>query len=760
MTAQTDLMAAAWKELHAGRPTEAERLGFALLQTNPNDAHGWYLLGTVHHSLGRPAEAIDSYARALRLRPDFPEVRLNRGTALLHLGRPEEAIADYQHALKLWPNSPEAHNNLGNAWERMGRHDAAEACFRETLRLRPDFPDAHNNLGNALRAQGRLAEAVHHLRRAVDLHPDYAEAHFNLGMVQCQAGQLDEAEASFRQALRLQPDVAEAWLSLGNVLRDRGRLPEALDCHVRAVQLRPTAAEAHNSLGSTFRDLGRTAEAEASHAQALRLRPDFAEGHNNLGAVLRDQGRLSAAEASLARALALRPHFPAALHNLGQVLLDQGRTGEAVASFRRALEQQPSYRVAHDGLLMTLQYRPGVTPEQLAAVHAEYDRRHPAPLRAQWRPHTNDRDPDRPLRLGLVSPDFGRHPVGYLLVRAAEALARRPGTVVCYSDRRTADDLTARFRASASVWSDTAGLADAALADQVRADGIDVLIDLAGHTAGNRLLTFARKPAPVQATWLGYVGTTGLEAMDYLIADDRHVPPGHEAHHRETVLRLPGGYTAYDPPTDAPEPGPLPALATGRVTFGCFNNPAKLSDPTLAAFAEILRRVPGSRLVLKYRGVDDPAVGTGVRDAFAATDIAPERVELRGGSAHADHMAAYRDLDTALDTFPYSGGVTTCEALWMGVPVVTLPGATFASRHGFSHITSVGLADELAAHDADDYAARAARLAHDLDRLADLRAGLRERVARSPLCDGDRLANELLAALRGAWRAWAYGGGQ
>jgi predicted O-linked N-acetylglucosamine transferase (SPINDLY family) len=439
------------------------------------------------------------------------------------------------------------------------------------------------------------------------------------------------------------------------------------------------------------------------------------------------------------------------------VLLNQGRLEDAAESFRRTLVLRPDFATAHDGLLLCLHYRAGVTPGQLAAAHAEYQRRYAAPLRASWRPHENDRDPDRPLRLGLVSADFGGHPVGFLLVRTAEALTLQPAAVLCYSDRRAPpDELTTRFRAAAAHWRDTAALTDEQLAERVRADHIDVLIDLAGHTGGNRLLAFARKPAPVQCTWLGYEGTTGLHAIDYLIADDRLVPPAADGHYRERLLRLPGGYACYDPPAHAPDPGPPPALATGRVTFGCFNNPAKLSQPALEAFAAILRRLPDARLLLKYRGLDDPAVSGRLLGRLAAAGVGPERLELRGASRHADYLAAFRDVDIALDPFPFGGGVTTCDALWMGVPVVSLAGDTFASRHGLSHLTAVGLASELVAWNVNDYVA----LAADLDRLAGLRAGLRERMARSPLCDAERLADELLAALRPAWREWASSPGE
>jgi predicted O-linked N-acetylglucosamine transferase (SPINDLY family) len=683
-----------------------------------------------------------------------------QGWQALQAGRPADAARLGRAAVETAPYESQGWLLLGAVCHTVGQLGEAAGCYQQALALQPALPEALANLGSVLQSLGRPVEAVDCCRRALVLRPEFPEAFNNLGNALHALGRPDEAETCFRQALALRPDYVEGFNNLGNALIALGRANEAEETLRRALALRPDFAEAHYNLGNAVGRQGRSGDAEACYRRALELRPAYPEAHSNLGALLLESGRPGAAEVSFRRALELRPDLPGAATNLGLSLRNQGRCEEAEVCLRQALAGCPDAVGTHDALLLTLHYRAGVTPEQLAAEHADYDRRHAAPLRADWRPHANGRDPERPLRLGFVSSDLGRHPVGYLLVRAAEALARRPCTVVCYSDRRTADDLTERFRTAASVWRDTAGLSDPALADQVRADAIDILIDLAGHTAGNRLLAFARKPAPVQATWLGYVGTTGLAAIDYLIADDHQVPPGAEVHYRERVLRLPGGYACYDPPAAAPDPGPPPALATGRVTFGCFNNPAKLSPPALAAFAAVLNRVAGARLVLKYGGMDDPAVSARLHAAFAAAGVAPERVELRGGSAHAGHLAAYREVDVALDSFPYSGGVTTCDALWMGVPVVTLPGTTFASRHSLSYLAGVGLADDLATSDVDDYVARAADLANDWNRLAGWRAGLRERMARSPLCNGERLADELLQALRVAWRAWAIGGSQ
>jgi predicted O-linked N-acetylglucosamine transferase (SPINDLY family) len=357
------------------------------------------------------------------------------------------------------------------------------------------------------------------------------------------------------------------------------------------------------------------------------------------------------------------------------------------------------------------------------------------------------------LRVGLVSPDFGRHPVGFFLIRCLENLDRSQVEVVCYNDRFAEDALTARFRSAAASWRPVHGASDLQLTEQILADRIDVLFDLTGYTAYNRLLVFARKPAPIQITWAGYVGTTGMEAMDYLLADCQEIPPEAEVHYRERVLRMPDGYVCYDPPAYAPTVAPLPALAGGHVTFGSFNNPTKLNPPLLQTWARILHRVPQSRLVLKFKGMDDPALARDILGQFAAQGIDATRIECLGWSPHAASLAEYGRVDLALDPFPYSGGLTTCESLWMGVPVITCPGETFAGRHALSHLTSGGLTETIAG-DLDEYVALAVKLAMDLPRLALLRAGLRTQTAQSPLCDGPRFAANWTRLLRGVWRDW------
>ena len=717
MATISEILSIAIRRHQAGQLQAAEESYRHILAVEPGNAQAWHLLGVVAHQVGRHQVAVEHIRRAIALKADEPMFYSNLGEAYRGLKMTPEAIASYQQALSLRPDLAEVHYNLGNALKDAGRPDDAIASYRRAIELRPDYAQAWNNLGNAHLAEKRPAEAVECFQRALQWRPEFAEAHNNLGLAVQALGRHAEAMASFRRALELNPRHAAACTNSGNVAGE----------------------------------LGNMAEAVAWYRRAVLLSPDFAEAHYNLGFALQRQGLLGESEACFRRAVEIKPDYPEAYNNFGVVLKDQGRLGEAVLCFQKAMQCDPRHTAAHSNLLLTLQYRSGVTLQELAVAHEEYQRMHAAPLRSQWTDHHDAGEAGRPLRLGFVSPDFRCHPVGYFFVRALENLDPAGCETFCYYDRPTRDRITARCEAAATTWRSVTGQSDRQIAEQIRQDRIDIHFDLAGHTAFNRLLVFARRPAPIQITWIGYEGTTGLEAIDYILADHSTIPEGAERFYREKVLRMPCGYVCYEPPAEAPEVGPLPAAGNGSIRFGSFNNLAKITRETVEAWSEVLRRVPASRLVLKYRGLGDETVCRRYAQMFAESGIASDRLELSPPAEYADYLAAYNQIDVALDPFPFGGGITTCDALWMGVPVVSLPGETFASRHSMSHLVSVGLTETIA-RDREDYIELAASLAGDLPRLGRLRAELRGRVAASPLCDGRRFAGELLRILRGLKR--------
>jgi predicted O-linked N-acetylglucosamine transferase (SPINDLY family) len=593
---------------------------------------------------------------------------------------------------------------------------------------------------------GRFAVAEQIYRQILQAEPQHAGALHLLGVMAHQAGQHAAAADFIGRAVAIDSSVPLYFNNLGEIYRILGRVEEAVTCCRRALQMQPDYVEAHYNLGVALQYQGKYREASACYRRALELHPEYADASNNLGVILLGHGRLAEAWQCCRQAIQHKPDCADAYNNLGHVLQNQGRLDEAIAGYRKALELRPDYSIAHSNILLWEQYRPEVTPARLAAVHAEWDRQYAAPLRSAWRPHVDRPDPQRPLRLGFVSSDFYCHPVGFFLVRILESLRAERCTIVCYSNGVRRDELTARFQAAAHTWREIHGLSDESLAQNVRDDGIDVLFDLAGHTADNRLLAFARKPAPMQITWLGYEGTTGLAAMDAILADGYEIPPREEEYYRERVLRMPDGYVCYDPPADAPPIAPLPAIERGYVTFASFNNPAKISPTVIEVWARILRRLPAARLVLQYRGMNETPVAGRFAAMLAAQGVDGSRVDYRGWSSRAESLAQYQGVDLALDPFPFSGSATTCDALWMGVPVVTCPGETFASRHSLSHLSNVGLRETIAG-DREEYVEIAAALAADLPRLAAIRAQLRPQMAASPLCDGRRFARNLMLLL-------------
>jgi len=782
-----EVFTVAANHLLAGRMKQAEAACRDLVKGYPNSAKAYQLLGDVLQRTGRAAAAVAPFEQAIRLNPSFSDAHLGLGNALYQLERFAEAEACYRRALAIRPGFFEASQNLASTLKALGRQDEAIRQFERTREIKPDAPIVHTNLGSLLQSLGRNEEAVACFKRALALKPEQVEVLNNLGAVLADMGKAEDAEACYRRAITLKPAFVVPYNNLANLLQARGRHSDAIVYYERGLRIDPKLPELHNNLGNAYKSVGRLDRAEACFRRALELRPNFAVAHNNLASVLQAQGKLEAARASYRHALALDPNFAEAysnlgntvrelgrireaeeayrrclalmpgsveaLNNLGTVLKDSGRFKEAETTLRQALSLRPDFRVAYHNLLMCMQYDPSVSPEALLEAHREFDRRFASPLLPASPQHGNEPVPDRRLRIGYVSGDIARHPVGHFLAPVLAAHDRTRVEIFAYSDRLTEDDMTVQLRSQCDHWRRIVDLDDEALASRIRADRIDILVDLSGHTADNRLLTFARKPAPVQVTWAGYVGTTGMSAIDYLISDEQETPSGCEGESVESVIRLPDCYVCYSPPSYAPEVGPLPALKAGHVTFGCFNNLTKVNPSVVALWAELLAQLPEARLMLKTHQLDDAGMRSQYAGLFASHGVDPGRVNLQGRSAHRALLLAYNEIDIALDPFPYSGGLTTLESLWMGIPVVTKRGDRFAARHSASHLAAVGLS-ELIAADVEGYVATARGLAEDLPRLAALRSGLRARMAASPLCDGARFARNLEAVYRAIWCNW------
>jgi protein O-GlcNAc transferase len=596
-------------------------------------------------------------------------------------------------------------------------------------------------------ASGAFIPAAELYVAILQKQPDNADAWCRLGEVHHCLGHPDQAIGCYRRVLALRPDFVKAQSNLGLALLQGGSTPEAV-LHLReALALRPDLAEIHNNLGMALSSQGEQEQALVHFQEAVRLKPDLAAAHNNLGLALAAQGMADEAPACYERAAQLAPANVGALANLANAYKDQGRLAQAVRCYRQALALQPDNAALHSNLLLTLNYQAGAEPLEILREARRYAQRHAASFANTVPPRPAPSAAQRRLRIGYVSGDFRDHVAAYFLEPILAAHDHRRFEIICYADVPQPDDTTRRFQGYADGWRSLVGLSDEQATEVIRRDQIDVLVDLAGHTAGNRLLVFARKPAPVLASYLGYLGTTGLAAIDYYITDAHVDPPGlTDAHFQERLLRLPGCAFCYRP-GDAPEVSRrLPARACGQVTFGSLNTPAKLSEEVLVLWAQVLAAVPGSRLVLP--GGTGRRVGQWLREVLTRQGIATERLLLLDRApTRFDYLRLYHGVDLCLDPFPYNGVTTTCDSLWMGVPVLTLEGRTTVSRQGVRFLRSAGL-EGLIAATAKDYARMAIELAGDLDRLEALRFGLRERMQESPLMDASGLTSNLEAAYR------------
>jgi predicted O-linked N-acetylglucosamine transferase (SPINDLY family) len=651
------------------------------------------------------------------------------------------------------PSDPLAPRALSDIAHQSGRYGEA------AKRLGPiaEGPADFSNLGISLAELGQDDAAETAYRRAIALDPKCAAAHFNLGNLLHKQQRNAEAEKAFRAALSIRTDYSKAWNGLGQSLQCQGRLNESLSAFRTAVRYDPACTAAHCNIGTILFALDHNAEALIAFRRALTLDPGHALAHGNIGALLARSGWPIAAESASRTAISLAPDQHCWLTNLGVALLAQGRYAEAEACYRKALAMRPDYAVGHGNLLFALNYRTDVTEEAVFAECDAWDRRHARHLAPTTPNYTLDRTPGRRLRVGYVSADFRQHAVAMFAEPLIAAHERSTVELYLYSGVAAEDAETDRFRSLSDHWHNTIGLTDAELSEHIYSDKIDVLVDLAGHSAGNRLLTFARRPAPVQVAYLlGHGYSTGMSAMDAFLADSHLAPAGADALFSERLIRLPRIPLAYAPPDGMPLVTALPALSNGYVTFGHFGRTERLNDMVIATWSHILHAVPSSRLVLDNKPFQEPAFRERFLAHFARHGIEPARLDLVFSAPQPRVWAAYGGIDIALDPFPHNAGTTTIEALWQGVPVISLAGRPTVGRFGSSILHAVGL-DDWVADTIDGYVKRALAAASDLPSLAQMRQDLRRRVAVSPLCDATGLARAIEATYRMLWDEWREG---
>jgi predicted O-linked N-acetylglucosamine transferase (SPINDLY family) len=717
---------------------------------------------------GQTARAEAILRQILTQQPDCAEAEHLLGILCAQSGRNDEGIALLRHAVQRHPDVPTFQINLASALFGAGQTDEAIESYRRVLAVKNDSAEAWSNLGSALIAKEHYAEAENSARQALNLRPDFAEAMVVLGNALLQQAKPDDAIANYQQAIALRPNLASAYDNLGLALTQRGRLEEALAAFERATALNPNSAAIFTNRSKTFRFAGRLKEAEDSARRAISIAPALAEAHVNLALALLDQGELDESIFSARRAVELRPNLATAHNVLANALKDAGQVSQAISEFDRAIQLRLDYPVDLSNKIYVMQFDPNCDAKLILAEQVRWDKLfgHPAKKLALLQPY--NWFPNRRLKIGYVTAYFYRHSQAFFLVPLLENHDHQQFEIHCYSDAIHSDDVTRRIQQAADAWHNTASLSDTELAEKIRADKIDILIDLTMHMALNRAPMFALKPAPIQACWLAYPGGTGLSAMDYRITDpflDPITPSpgtpgegrggggspttsnGEVAPHEiptEKPLRLPDTFWCYDPLSPEIDPGPLPATTNCHITFGSLNNFCKVNEAVLRLWARVMQQVDRSRMIiLSPQGRHRESL----LSIFESEGITRDRVELVKPQPRQPYLELYRRIDIGLDTFPYNGHTTSLDSYWMGVPVITLVGQTVVGRAGLSQLTNLGLTD-LIATTPDEFVQIATKLCHDPARLSQLRQSLRSRMKLSPLMDDKRFARHMENAYR------------
>jgi predicted O-linked N-acetylglucosamine transferase (SPINDLY family) len=678
---------------------------------------------------------------------------IQRVQQFLAAGDLEQAARNCKQAASLEPANGEVLHMLGMITARQGNHQQAIHHLKAAIKCEPGSPVYGNNLGIAYCETGQFDEAMECYKQVIALHPDYVIAHKNLGQLYLEAGDFKAAKACFSEAISRSPQYAPAYFALGNLFYVSGQLLDASANYQKALEIQDDPG-ARFGLANALGDMGACQKAADLYQEIEAVTPDNPGLQNNLAKVLLRLGRAEEAVVCYDRAIALQPDNPMPRNGLGMVMMNLGLPGEAIEHFRKALANKPDYAQAHSNLLLNMNYIED-DQEKIYAEALQFDVQQRQKSTLLQPSFANIKTTERKLRIGYVSGDFRSHSVAYFALSLLEAHNRDQFEIYCYSNNPLQDHITERFKSLADHWAVIRGVPDQVVANQIRSDQIDILVDLTGHSNDNRIIVFMHKPAPVQVCWLGYANTSGLQAMDYRITDQVADPIGEaDDLYTEQLVRLPGGFLCYQSDDRSLPVSPPPQESAGHVTFGSFNMLRKITTMVIDTWSEILRAVPNSRLIMKAGSLEDEKARTYFLNMFDERGIALDRLELLGMLREkSQHFGLYSQIDIALDTFPYNGATTTCEALWMGVPVITLSGRCHVGRLASSILHQVGLT-EFIAHDQASYLSLAQSLADDVQQRAALRANLRERMQGSALMNPAAFALQMENTYRHIWGSW------
>ena len=669
-------------------------------------------------------------------------------------GNHDKARKIYQKILSTDPNNPTANHFLGLIASHEGNKNTAINLINKAISAQPDYAQAHNNLGIEYYSSNNPDKAIECYKKAIFYKPDYADAFNNLGNCLFKQGKLEESIAKYRQAIAIQPDYATALNNLANALNDQRKFNEALVCCEKVLLITPEFPEALYNLGNAYRGMGNHVEAEKCYRKAVAINKDYAQANNNLGVILCDQGKFNEAILFYKKTLAIEPDNAAAHNNIGNMYKEQGEFEKAIYHYKKALAIKPDAYSTRSNLLLSLNYCPDISQEEIYEESIKWELQQLKKNNQTNPVFTNTLDNSRKLRVGFISPDFRTHSVSYFFEPLLNGHEKDQLEIFCYSDVQKTDNVTKRLQQKADHWIPIYEKNDSDAAKLVRKDRIDILVDLTGHTAQNRLGVFLQKAAPIQVSWLGYPNTTGLHSINYRFTDDIADPVGDDNFYSETLLRLKNGFLCYLPDNKAPEVLSPPHVKKRHITFGCFNNVTKVNSEVIELWSKILSLVPDSQLLIKSRQLSIIGLKTKLLQTFKDNGISQNRLIVKQWIPEIkNHLELYNNIDISLDPFPYNGTTTTFESLWMGVPVITLLGDRHSGRVGASILHHIGK-QELIASSKDAYLEKAISLAQDNDQIIYYKNTLRKSVKNSSLTDQKEFSKKMGNAFREIWSEW------
>jgi len=727
---------------------QAATLYQQILSDSPHHSETLHLLGVLKAQTGQAQEAIGLLKQAILIKNDVPEFYNNLANVFMTQEQYQTAIDHYRHALSLAPHYAEAHNNLGNALMHQGELEAATQCYQQAVTLMPEFAEAYNNLAYILIEQGRAQEAVPQLQRALSLKPELIDAHNNLGNAFSEQGEFAQAITCYQQALATEPNYVQAHNNLGYALVQLNRFEEAINCFQKALSLEPNYLDALYNLAQVLKAENRFAEATSYFEAILATQPQNAQMYYELALLFQAQNQSQTAISYLQKLLTHEPQHAEAHIQLGQLLFEQGSIEQALEHYQQGLNQQPD-PLAHSQLLLAMHYAPDYQPSAIFQAHKQFNDQYVLPLVESNPPHFNDKRAQRRLKLGYLSSHFR---AAQWSQRLSPILAHHQAEhfeLYCYDSAHSQSQTPLEHYAH--HWVHCAHLDDETLANRIRYDQIDILVDLDGHHLDNRLLVFARKPAPLQISYLGYPYSSGLTTMDYRITDEFVDTEGENAmFNTETLIKMPDSYCCYQPPESAPQVNALPALTQQVITFGVLDCAQQLNTKILTLYAQVLRALPQSRLLLQLQS--QPTTVALIQAHLTQLKIDPTRLIIEEPPLEPS-LECYHHIDIVLDNYPYHQVLNMCDALWMGVPVITLVGHKQVSRLGLSLLSTVGLAD-WCAQTPEAYVEIARQFTADYTQLNTLRQQLRENMRNSPLLAHRTFTEHLEMAYRTVWEQW------